>query len=116
MVLQKRWFIKDGTDIKEFGRALKACKEFTPEYQKNMVKIIMDMKLDRLVITGVKKRRIRKKLLKKEVEGMKKDCTWRLLDMMVEEWRDVPENTTREDGINALNAIIGLTEAEDKRK
>ena len=112
MVMQKRWFIRKETDLKEFGKALKACKEFNPKKQKDLLKMIMNLKLDKMVIPGVKKRRIRKKHLKKAIENMKSDLTFKMLNMMIEEVRDVPEHITRQDGIDAFDAVIKFSEEE----
>lgn len=89
MVMQKRWFIRKDVDIKEFAKAAKACKDFTPKRQKEMLKLIFILKLDKLMASGAKKKRTRKKIIKNELENHKEHLAFRMLDMMEEKWVDV---------------------------
>lgn len=112
MAMQKRMFIRDGVDLKEFAKTAKASKEFTLERQNELVKFVMDSKLDKVMISGVKNRRIRKKRLKKEMTYMKEYLTFRMLDMMEFKWVDVPEDVTDEDdrAFEALERMIAREE------
>jgi len=108
--MRKRWFIRKDVDIKEFAKAAKACKEFSPDKQKSLLKLIKVCKLEKFIAPGIKKRRIRKKHIKRIVQDHKEELTFRMLDMMEERWADVPEGITRQDGIDAFEAIMKLAE------
>ncbi len=97
MVMKKRWMIRKETDIKEFAKACKACKDFTPEKQKEMVKFIFALKLDRFIATGVKRKLARKKVIKREIALYKEDLAFRMLDMMEEKWVDMSEEDLKHD-------------------
>lgn len=107
MVMQKRWFIRPETDVKEFARIIRHCKQLTPEFQQVLLRSIFEIGLDRMMCTGVKRKRIRKKMIKQEMQRYKEELTYRFLDMMVEEYRDVPE-MTKEQQHEAFTAITEL--------
>lgn len=118
MVMRERWFIREGTDIKEFAKALKACKEFTPEKQRLLLRMIMDCKLDKIVSPGVKKRRVRKKIIKKEIEQMKEDLAFRMLDMMERKTIDIPKEEVdcRVKQKEAFDALIKYADEPPEEK
>jgi len=95
MVMQKRWCIRKDVDIKDFAIAAKLCKEFTPERQKEMLKLITILKLEKFMAPGIKRRRIRKKHLKKTIQDHKEKLAFDMLDMMEPKWIDI--NTSKEE-------------------
>lgn len=117
MVKGKRWFLREDTDVKQFAIAVKLNREFTAERQKEMLKMIMKLKFDKLIITGVKKRRIRKKKLKKEIEDYKTYLSYRVLDMM--ECREVDvdsEKYDQEKGKELMDIILKLADNVEKER
>jgi len=108
----KRWFIREDTDIKEFAKALKACKDFTPIEQKRLFKFIMGSNLEKRVMPGIKRRRVRKKRIKKEIDNIKIDLYYIMLDMLEEKWKDIPEGISRQDGMDVLKTLIEIADKE----
>jgi len=105
MVTQKRWFLKKETNLDKFIQVAKSCKEFNLDAQKKMLKFIMESKLDKVIIPGVKRRRIRKKYLKKEIKNLKLNLTYQMLNMMEEKWIDFPKDMSLKE-INARDEKI----------
>ena len=118
MVMQKRWFIREGTDIKKFAKAMKACKDFTPQRQKEMLKLIFACKLDRFIAAGVKKKLARKKVVKKELALHKEDLAFQMLDMMEEKWVDITINKEqdRENSKKAFEAIERIADGKHDKE
>lgn len=110
MAMQKRMFIKEGVNIKEFAKTAKACKEFTPDRQKEMYLWVVALKLEKLIAPGIKRRRIRKKHIKKVIQEYREDLTCSMLDMMELKWVDIPENVTPEDERRSFEAFQKIVE------
>jgi len=115
MVMRKRWFIREDTDIKEFAKAALACKEFTPEKQKDLIKLITICKLEKFIAPGVKRRRIRKKHIKKTIQDHKEELAFSMLDMMEERLVDITidKEQDRKNSKEAFEALIKIAEEEN---
>jgi len=95
MVMAKRWFIREDIDQKKFAQAIKKNKDFTLERQKDILKFVFAIKLDKFMAPGVKRKRIRKKHVKRDIALAKRDLEYRVLDMLIYEWREIPDTPNK---------------------
>lgn len=105
---QKRLFIKTDADPRKLAQTLQFVKALRPDNMHKFINIIFESKLDGLIVSGVKRKRIRKKIIKREIQRIRETLIFDSLNMMEERWVDKPtpevETQLRDDFLNFVNS------------